>query len=170
MKKHLALIAVLFSAALFLLTSCGIYSFTGASIDPNVKTINISYFDNKARLVQPTLSQVFTNALKDRFVAQTSLDLTNDFADLYLEGYISDYKISPMAIQAGETAALNRLTITVNVKYTNNVNEKESFETTFSAYEDYAREKDLSEVEDGLIEQITEYLVDDIFNKAVVNW
>lgn len=151
-------------------TSCGIYSFTGASLDPNIETINIDYFDNKARLVQSDLSQVFSDALKDRFVSQTSLTLTNDFADLYLEGYISDYKIDPQAIQAGETAAMNRLSISVKVKYTNNVNPEQSFDQTFTAYEDFDSDKDLSEVESGLIETITEYLVDDIFNKAVVNW
>lgn len=151
-------------------TSCGIYSFTGASLDPNIETINIDYFDNKARLVQSDLSQVFSDALKDRFVSQTSLTLTNDFADLYLEGFISDYKIDPQAIQAGETAAMNRLSISVKVKYTNNVNPEQSFDQTFTAYEDFDSGKDLSEVESGLIETITEYLVDDIFNKAVVNW
>ncbi|MDY0284922.1 MAG: LptE family protein [Bacteroidales bacterium] len=150
--------------------SCGIYSFTGASIDPTITSINIGYFNNKAQLVQPTLSQVFTNALKDRFVAQTRLTLTNEFADMYLEGFISDYRISPVAIQAGETAAMNRLTINVNVKFTNSVDPKQNFETTFSAYEDFPRSSDLSAVEIQLIEQISAYLVDDIFNKAVVNW
>jgi len=87
-----------------------------------------------------------------------------------MEGYISDYKIDPQAIQAGETAAMNRLSISVKVKYTNNVNPEQSFDQTFTAYEDFDSGKDLSEVESGLIETITEYLVDDIFNKAVVNW
>jgi len=163
---HTALILVI----MFSMTGCGIYSFTGASLAPEIKSINISYFDNKARLVQPQLSQVFTDALKDRFVSQTSLDLTNDFADLYLEGYISDYKIAPIAIQAGESAAMNRLTITVKVKFTNEIEPRQNFEQNFSAYEDFSRDDDLSSVEGTLIEQISEYLVDDIFNKAVVNW
>lgn len=169
MKKKLFHL-ILFLAVVVTFNSCGIYSFTGASLDPRIETINISYFDNKARLVNPNLSQVFTDALKDKFVSQTSLQQTNDFADLYLEGYISDYSIKPQAIAAGETAATNRLTISVNVKFTNNVEPRQSFEQRFSQYADFESSQELSEVEDALIEEITEYLIDDIFNKAVVNW
>ncbi len=161
---------VLIIATTVIFNSCGIYSFTGASIDPKIKSINISYFDNKARLVQPTLSQVLTDAIKDKFVSQTSLELNNDYADMYLEGYISDYKITPQAIQAGETAAMNRLTITVKVKFTNEVTPIQNFEQNFSQYADFPSTVELTSVEDQLILEITEYLVDDIFNKAVVNW
>ncbi|PID93868.1 MAG: hypothetical protein CSA95_05225 [Bacteroidetes bacterium] len=169
MKKsifHLAFILI----TLLSMNRCGVYSFTGASLDPNIQSINIHYFDNKARLINPMLSQVFSDAIKDRFISQTSLELTNDFADLYLEGYISDYKITPQAIQAGETAAMNRLTITVKVTFTNNVNTSQSFEQSFSQYADFPSTEELSTVENQLIEEITEYLVDAIFNKAVVNW
>ncbi|MCD6111777.1 MAG: LptE family protein [Bacteroidales bacterium] len=151
-------------------SSCGIYSFTGASISPEVKTISIKYFPNQAPLVQATLSQVFTDALKDKFISQTNLTLVPDDGDLNIEGEITDYSTKPIAITGDQTAALNRLTITVKVKFTNKFDETQNFETTFSRYEDYESTKNLSDVEDVLIEQINSYLIEDIFNKAVVNW
>lgn len=151
-------------------SSCGIYSFTGASISPEVKTISIKYFPNQAPLVQATLSQVFTDALKDKFISQTNLTLVPNDGDLNIEGEITDYSTKPIAITGDQTAALNRLTITVKVKFTNKFDETQNFETTFSRYEDYESTKNLSDVEDVLIEQINSYLIEDIFNKAVVNW
>ena len=151
-------------------SSCGIYSFTGASISPEVKTISIKYFPNQAPLVQATLSQVFTDALKDKFISQTNLTLVPDDGDLNIEGEITDYSTKPIAITGDQTAALNRLTITIKVKFTNKFDETQNFETTFSRYEDYESTKNLSDVEDVLIEQINSYLIEDIFNKAVVNW
>ncbi len=150
------------------LSGCGIYSFTGAST--TAKTIAIKYFPNNAPLIQPTLSQSFTDALKDKFLSQTTLDLVQNRGELTIEGEIIGYSTQPIAIQSNEQAALNRLTISVRVKFTNTVEENQDFETTFSRYEDYESNKSLSEVEDDLINQINEYLIEDIFNKAVVNW
>ncbi len=168
MKKTILLILI--TILLLFNFSCGIYSFTGASISPEIKTISIKYFSNNAPLVQPTLSQTFTDALKDKFQSQTSLTLMNDGGDLNIEGEITGYSTTPVAIQGNETAALNRLTVTVNVKFTNNLDEKQNFETSFSRYEDYESSKSLTEVEDELIKLINNALVEDIFNKAVVNW
>ncbi len=154
----------------FFITGCGIYSFTGASISPEVKTISIHYFPNHAPLVQPSLSQTFTDALKDKFSSQTDLDLVPNKGDLNIEGEITGYSTQPIAIQGNQTAALNRLTITVKVKFTNKFDQKQNFETNFSRYEDYESSKNLSDVEETLNTQITNYLVEDIFNKAVVNW
>jgi len=168
MKKTFYIICVAFS--IFFLQGCKFYSFTGASIPPNVKTITIKYFTNNAPLIQPTLSQTFTDALKDRFSSQTNLALVNKNGDLILEGEITNYSTQPVAIQGNEQAALNRLTITVNARFTNTLDEKQNFETTFSRYEDYESSKSLSEVESTLIDQINQMLVEDIFNKAVVNW
>lgn len=151
-------------------TSCGTYSFTGASISPDVKTFSVQYFPNRAQLVQPTLSQAFTEKVKERFIAQTSLNQVEKDGDLQFEGYISDYKTSPVAIQGTQTAALNRLTISVLVKFTNTKDDKQSFETTFTRYVDYDSQRSLSEVELTLINEINRQLVDDIFNKAVSNW
>jgi hypothetical protein len=162
----LLLIVVLFSG-------CGIYSFTGASISPAVKTISISTFPNNASYVQPTLSQKFTDALRDKFVTQTNLTLVNSGGDLVIDGAITGYNpTEPTAIQGGadQTASLYRLSVTVSVRFTNKKDEKQNFETTFTRYEDYERSQRLADVEEQLLDQINEALVQDIFNKAVVNW
>jgi hypothetical protein len=147
------------------------YSFTGASISPDVKTISIQYFANNASLVVPTLSRLFTDALRDYFTSQTNLVLVDRNGDLNVEGAITGYTIQPIAIQGNETAAQNRLTITVTVKFTNKKNEKQNFENkSFSRYQDYPSSQNLSAVQDQLIKQIDDQLVDDIFKQAVVNW
>ena len=119
--------------ALFALHACKVgYSFTGASIPPEAKTVSISYFTNNSSLAPPTLSQQFTEALKDICSSQTRLTLVAKGGDLTFEGYIVDYKVSPLAIQANDQAALNRLTVTVQVKYTNRFDDKKSYEASFS--------------------------------------
>jgi len=154
----------------FVINSCGVYSFTGASIAPEIKTISILYFPNNAPLVQSTLSQNFTEALRDKFTSQTSLQLVERTGDLNLEGEIVGYSTRPIAIQGDETAALNRLSITVNVRYTNTFDENQSFESRFTQYRDYPSTTNLESVVDALIAEINKDLVEDIFNKAVVNW
>jgi hypothetical protein len=153
-----------------LLNGCGVYSFTGASISPDVKSISIIQFPNNAPLVQSSLSQTFTLALRDKFASQTNLNLIKTDGDLNIEGEISDYSITAVAIQANQQASMNRLTITVKVRFTNTKNEKQNFETSFTKYREYDSRKDLIEFEKDLIDQITKELVEDIFNKAVVNW
>ena len=160
-----------FAIMLFAISSCTIkYSFTGASIPPDAKTVAIADFKNMAPLINPTLSNAITEALKDKFVAQTSLMLTRDDADLKFEGTIVDYKTQPMAIQSGDVAAKNRLTISVKVKFTNSKDPKANFDTSFTRYEDYDSSLSLDAVEAGLVEEIVKQLIDDIFNKSVVNW
>jgi Lipopolysaccharide-assembly len=149
---------------------CGVYSFTGASIPPGAKTISVQYFPNHAQLVEPTLSANFTDALRDIFVNQTTLNMVDRNGDLALEGEIVDYKTTPVAIQGNQTAALNRLTITVNVRFVNKIEPDKNFEQKFTQYKDYPSDKDLSTVKDDLISEITDMLITDIFNKAVVNW
>lgn len=146
------------------------YSFTGASISPSVKTISIAYFQNKATLVVPTLSRDFTESLKDYFTSQTSLNLVDRNGDLRIEGAITGYAVSPVAIQGNEQAALNRLTITVAVKFTNTTDEKQNYETNFSRYQDYSSTQQLVAVQATLIEEINKQLVQDIFIKSVANW
>ena len=167
MQKNLLLVLLLCTLCI---AGCGVYSFTGASISPDIKTVSFAFFQNRASTVQPSLSQSFTEKLKDKFVSQTSLRLIPSNGDLQFEGYFSDYKTSPIAIQGTQTAALNRLTITVNVKFTNTKDAKQNFETSFSRYSDYVSTKSLSEVELSLIDDINKQLIDDIFNKAVSNW
>jgi hypothetical protein len=152
------------------MAGCGVYSFTGASIPAGAKTITIVYFVNNAQYVEPSLSQSLTDVLRDRFLSQTDLDFINEGGDLQLEGSITDYSTRPVAIQGNETAALNRLSITVKVKYTNTLDPTKDFDTPFTRFEDFSSGQDLSVVKDQLISNINEALVDDIFNKAVVNW
>lgn len=149
---------------------CGVYSFTGASIPPQATTYSVEYFPNNAPLVQPTLSQVFTDALKDKFSNQTNLRLTNGVGDLHLEGSITGYSIQPQAIGADDRAAQNRLTITIRVTFLNEFQPESDFEQNFSRYYDYDSQRSLAEVENEAIEIIVEALVEDIFNRAVVNW
>lgn len=165
------LIPILFMV--FAFSGCTIkYSFTGASIAPGTETVSIQTFQNMAPLINPTLSMSFTEALKDRFISQTSLQLIKNDGDLEFSGTIVGYNTKPTSIQAGEqaVAAMNRLTITIKVKYVNHLDSKTDFDSNFSRYADYESTKSLQEVEDQLVEEIIPQLVDDIFNKSVANW
>ena len=154
----------------FLLNSCGIYTFSGASIPAEAKTVSVQYFPNNAQLVNPLLSNTITNALNDMFVNQTTLQSVAQNGDLALEGEITGYTTAPIAITGNQTAAMNRLTVTVNVRFINKYDESKNFEQSFSQYQDYPSNQDLSAVQDVLVEQIVQDLCEDIFNKAVVNW
>ena len=153
-----------------LCSRCGIYSFSGASIPPEAKTVSVQYFPNQAQLINPALSNDFTTALRDAIMNQTSLDMVESGGDLAFEGEITDYNTSPVAITAGQTAALNRLTITVNVRFVNLYDDSKNFESKFTHYEDYPRDQDLNSVQESLTGTIIEALVEDVFNKALVNW
>ncbi len=164
-------ICLTMSILILLNNACKVnYSMTGASISPDVKTIDIRYFQKTAALGPSNLSQTFTEKLKDKFLTGTSLSLTNSAGDLTLEGSITSYNVSPQAIQSNEVAAQNRLTISVNVKFTNLKDEKQNFETTFSRYADFQSNININSIEEQLITEINEQLADDIFNKAVINW
>lgn len=152
------------------LTACGVYSFTGASIPPEAKTISVAFFPNDAPLVQPTLSQRFTESLQDKFLRQTSLRLIEENGDLHFEGSIIGYSTQPTAIAGDDRASLNRFTITVRVRFFNEFNPASDFERNFSRFYDYPAEISLSQIENEAIDIINEALVEDIFNTAVVNW
>ena len=154
----------------FVLVGCGVYSFTGASIPAEAKTVSIQHFPNNANLVQPMLSDLITNTLRDYFMNQTTLNEVADGGDLAIEGEIIDYSTAPTAITGEQVAALNRLTITVNVRFYNKYDESKNFEQKFSQYEDYPSTQDLNSVQETLMTTICDKLCEDIFNKAVVNW
>ena len=168
--KHWAKIAVLAMTLAWICQGCGIYSFSGASIPAEAKTVSVDYFPNHAQLVNPMLSNNFTNALRDAMTNQTTLDMIETGGDLAFEGEITDYKTMPMAITSGQTAAMNRLTITVKVRFNNRIDDTKDFEQTFSRYEDYPSDQDLNSVQESLTSTIIDQLVEDIFNKALVNW
>lgn len=154
-----------------LFAGCGVYSFTGASISPDVKSVSIGFFPAyNAPLAPANVPQSFTEALRELFVNRTNLDLYEKNGDIRFEGYISDYQTRPVAIQGNETAAQNRLTMTVQVTYTNTKDDTKSFEKSFSRFADFEASQNLTDVEQALIEEINEQLILDIFNEAVVNW
>lgn len=157
-------------ALAFICHSCGIYTFSGASIPAEAKTVSVAYFPNHAQLVNPMLSNDFTTALRDAMMNQTQLDMVDEGGDLAFEGEITGYNTMPVAITAAQIAAMNRLTITVKVRFSNRFDETKDFEQSFSHYEDYPSDQDLTAVQENLTAIIIEALVEDIFNKALVNW
>jgi len=166
--------AVLAMGLFITLTNCKVhYGVTGASISPDVKTISVAYFPNRAPIVNPTLSQELTEKLKDKFISQTSLEMIRGDGDLIFEGEIIGYDTKPIAITGNnqtDKASLNRLTITVKVKFVNVKEPKNNFDSQFTAYEDYSSDKGLDAVEGDLVPLILEKLIEDIFNRSVVNW
>jgi hypothetical protein len=173
--RHLATkyLFIILSAGLVLVSGTGCkvtYSFSGASISPQIKTISIQYFQNRASLVQPALSQYLTYALIDKCKSQTRLSIINGIGDVSFEGEITDYNTKPLTVSADAKAAMNRFTITVKIRFTNSVEPDLSFEQTFSRYQDYDSNLDLSQVESDLSNEIVKMLVEDIFNRAFVNW
>lgn len=167
MKKIIFLSIVL---SVFLTVSCGTYSFTGGSTG-DAKTIQINTFPNNATLVEPSLSQNFTQALQDRFLRQTNLTQTNSGGDLLFEGEITQYSIIPVTATAQQTAAQNRLTIAVRVRFYNRLNEDDNFERTFSFYSDYDANAQLTgTVLENAYFEIFERITQDIFNAAVAKW
>ncbi|MBN1133189.1 MAG: LptE family protein [Bacteroidales bacterium] len=167
----LLVVIMLSVATVFLVYSCKIsYSFSGVNISPEIQTFSVQYFQNRAPIVQAQLSQLFTDALIDRIEANTNLSLTTGQGDVDFSGEIRNYETRPTAITGQEVAARNRLTVTVRVKYSNSENPELDFDSNFSRYEDYDASLNLTDVENELIELIVDNLVEDIFNKAFVNW
>jgi len=130
----------------------------------------VDYFPNRARLVNPNLSQLFTEGLQDKLIKQTSLNQITEGADLEFSGQLTGYDIKPMNISEGDMAAQNRLTISVKVKYTNNKDHEQDWEKSFSEYEDFDSNSSLSTVEGNLVPLIVVKLADDIFNASIANW
>ena len=150
--------------------SCGVYSFTGASVATDLKTISIQVFQNISGGGPPNLSQTFTEKLKDRYQQNTKLTLVPEDGDLQLSGNIVGYEIIPVAAQQNQTAALTRLTIRVEVEFVNKKNEEQNFKTIFSFFEDFAQNQTLNQVEVGLVDRITNQIVLDIFNRTLSDW
>lgn len=156
---------------MLLVHSCGIYSFSGSSIDyTSVKTITINYFEYKALKVNPSLSNNLTEALKDQFRKQTRLEQVEMDGDLEIEGEITGYDVRATAVTANEVASQNRLTVTVKIKFTNRKDSSQDVEKSFSQYADYDSTNSLDAVESALCEEIVEKLCDDIFNATVAQW
>jgi len=161
---------VIFISTTIISIGCGAYSFTGGNTG-NAKTIQVDFFPNQAPLIEPTLSQKFTLDLQDLFTRQTNLTLVKANGDLQFSGEITDYRITPMSATANQTAAQNRLTITVNVNFINTLEEKDNFEKRFSFYYDYGATQQLTGgVLETALNDILERITQDIFNASVAKW
>lgn len=173
--NRLFLNAIIFLLALVLNSSCKYYSFTGANISPDVKSISIETFVDKSGGGPATLSQFFSERLRDYYQRNTNLSVKTSGGDLQIEGSITGYTLAPLAPTAPapgrpDIASQTRLTITVQVKYINTKDEDQNFEAPFSFYADFPQSTPLSSVQNQLIETITDQIALDIFNKTVANW
>lgn len=166
-KRFLPLVA----ACLLLLSGCWLYSFTGTSIQPDVKTITINFFENKAPKVNPSLSNDMTEELRTRFRRMTNLEQVDYDGDLEISGQIVGYDVSASAVAAGDVAAQNRLTITVKVSFENRKYPQDGFtDKSFSNYADYDSANSLDAVESSLCTEIIDKILEDIFNATVAQW
>lgn len=157
----------------FLTFGCGgvQYSFTGTSIADNIKTFQVNYFQNTANLIEPGFDRDFTLALQDLIVNQTNLNLTTSNGDLVYEGEITEYRISPTTAQANNTAAQNRLSVTINVRFFDKNEPDEEFERRFSFFYDYGGSQLLQGAQkDAAHEEIFERITQDIFNATLAKW
>lgn len=164
---------LVYLAAAALLCGCGVsikYSLSGASIPPDAKTFSVAYFPNNATMVSPILSSTLTDALVDIFSRRTRLQQVEEGGDFAFEGEITNYTSVTASVSSDDYALLNRLTITVKVRFTNALDESMSFNRTFTAYEDYDSTQLLTEVEGRLIPEIVDKLVTDIFMASASNW
>ena len=172
-RRILAVLGVVMSLTVtaLIVHSCGIYSFTGTSIQPDVKTVTIPYFEFKALKVNPSLSNQLTEALQEKFIRLTRLELIDDEGDLEIIGAVTGYDVKATAINAAEQAAQNRLTVTVKISFVNRKYPEENFDDkSFSAFADFDAMQQLDAVEATLCEEIVEKLCEDIFNGTVANW
>lgn len=161
---------ILAALLVFPLGGCGVYSFSGASIPPQAKTITIRQIENNAPVIVPFLSQVLSDRMRDKFLAETGLRLADSDGDLQFEGAITEYSVAPSAAAGNETTALSRLSISVKITFTSKIDPNQDWEQTFRRFADFDASRDLQSVEEQLINDIVRQLIDDIFNKAFVNW
>jgi len=169
LRKAILLVCLLLATVNFY--SCKIsYSFTGATPMVGVKTFSVEYIKNRARLINPNLSQQLTEAIQEKLTKQTSYNQIESNGDLEFSGQIDGYETKPMNIQEGDMAAQNRLTINIKIKYTNNKDHDQDWDKSFSAYEDYSSARSLDEVESSIVPEIIKKLTDDIFNSSIANW
>ena len=167
MKKTHYITLILFS---ILLNGCGAYNFTGAK-PIEAKTFQVNYFANNADLIEPGIERTFTLKLQDLIQGQTNLNVTNAGGELLFEGEITEYRITPMTATADQRAAQNRLTISVNVRYTNRNKEEDDFEKRFSFYDDFDGNAQLTGAQlSKSLDVIFDRITQDIFNEALAKW
>ncbi|MBO4371069.1 MAG: LptE family protein [Paludibacteraceae bacterium] len=172
MKRLHFINTAMIATALSLLTACTIsYKFNGTVIDySKVKSIAITDFNNRAPMVYAPLAVTFNEKIKDTYTKQTRLELVDRNGDLELEGEITGYDITPQSMTSNALSAETRLTIRIQVRYTNNTNHDEDFERSYSAYRNFDSSKLITDVQDELIDEIVEEICDNIYNDTVANW
>jgi Lipopolysaccharide-assembly len=170
MNRRLTFPLIALTLLLTLTSGCGIYSFTSGKPKDGIKTFSVELFQNKAALINPSLAVDVTEKIKDVFIGQSNLRVAQFDGDLQFEGNIVQYDVRPIAIQGNETAASNRLTIGLNVKYTVEKYPEDSWEKSFSQFSDFPSTQNLSDVESTLVKDIIGRLAQDIFNRALSNW
>lgn len=173
MKRTIAYMCMALSLALtaLIVHSCGIYSFSGTSIQPDVKTVTINYIEYQALKVNPSLSNMMTEALQDKFLKLTKLEQVDMDGDLEITGAITGYDVKATAVTANESVAQNRLTVTAKITFVNRKYPEDNIEEqSFSAYQDFDAMQLLESVEGTLCEDIVEQLCEDIFNATVAQW
>lgn len=163
---------VLFVLLSIVITACTVsYKFNGSNINyTETPTLDIRDFQNQAPLVYPPLTQVFNERMKDVFIRGTKLQLTNIAPSMEIDGEIVRYDLTPLAVQENNLASQTRLTMAVKFRFRNNVRPEEDKEETISAYRDFSSSLMLTEVQDGLIQELTNEIVDQIFNATMSNW
>ena len=170
--KHLIAVALLLSS--MLLGGCifmkGGYSLSGASIPEGAKTFSVAYFPNNAPMVSPSLSTTLVEQLKDKFSRQTKLKLVEENGDFAFEGEITGYSSTTASVSSDNYALLNRLTITVQVRFTNTIVPENSFNQRFSAYTDYDSSQLLTDIQAELDQEVVKQIVTDIFQASASNW
>lgn len=161
---------IILGMLLWTVQSCGIYSFSGADTG-NAQTFQVNQFQNAADIVEPGIDRTFTLELEDLIQSQTNLNLTNSNADLIYEGEILDFYIAPMSATAQSTAAQNRLTIVINVRFFNTLEPEKDFERRFSFYYDYPANVQLNGATLATaLDEIYTRITQDIFNASLANW
>lgn len=154
-----------------LFSSCKIkYSFSGADIDPNIKSFSVNYFENNSGNGPASMSDLFTNALKEKIMKETNLNLVTNNADIEFNGYIESYYYTVQAPTGTETSDLRRITMKVKINFVNNISENENWEKIFQSHAEHSVNVNLNLIEEESLSEINELLVDEIFTKAFVNW
>jgi hypothetical protein len=154
-------------------SACGVYSFTGTSISPDIRTISIQNFENSSGEGPANLTQLVTNNFKNYYQRNTNLTILQREGDLQLEGQIVSFTLTPAAVQREgniDQATLNRLTLAVQIRFTNTKDPEQDFDQQFTITQDFGRDVDITQIPANTIDQMTERLVADVFNKTVANW
>ncbi len=172
LKRSRSILAV--PCALLVLVSftngCGVYSFSGSALSSKVETVTVQRFPNNADLVNPNLSQLFTQKLRRKILQDTNLDLVDQGGDLVFSGSITKYKVSVETVQRGQQATSSELNISIKTQYKNKFDKKKSFNKTFSASQIIDQNESLRAVEDQKVEKITDQIIQSIFNDSINNW